>query len=117
MFVAYVTLTLLAVAANVCIAAVDYTRSPAVLANMDGAGVPRSWLYPLAHLKLAGALGLLAGFAVPLIGVAAAVGLVLFFSGAVFFHLRAREYRLQYPLTYWVLAAGALVTGLAHRGI
>ncbi|MCX4667547.1 DoxX family protein [Streptomyces sp. NBC_01381] len=117
MFIAYVAVTLLAAAANIYVAFVDYARSPQVIANMDRARVPRSWLFPLGHLKLAGGAGLLAGFAVPWIGVAAGAGLVLFFTGAVLFHLRARVYTLQYPLGFWGLAAAALVTGLAHRGI
>jgi hypothetical protein len=46
----------------------------------------------LGTLKAAGALGLLIGIRVPLIGIAAAVGLVLFFVGAIVTHLRAHDY-------------------------
>ncbi len=51
-------------------------------------------------------LGLLG---VPLIGAAAAVGLTLFFLGAVIIHLRARNYALQFPIIYLLLAASSLV--------
>jgi hypothetical protein len=46
---------------------------------MAKAGVPESWLtFPIGTLKTAGALGLLLGLiAVPLIGTAAAIGLIL----------------------------------------
>ncbi|MGV9880066.1 DoxX family protein [Streptomyces sp. NPDC003006] len=117
MFIAHVICTVLAVLANVFAAVMDYVRHPAVLANMDRVDVPRPWLFPLAHAKLAGAAGLLAGLAVPLIGVAAGAGLVLFFTGAVLTHLRARVYALQAPLLFGALAASALLTGVAHRGI
>jgi DoxX-like family len=52
-------------------------------------GIPQGWLFPLGALKAAGALGLLAGIGVPLLVVAAAAGLVLFFVGAVIIHVHA----------------------------
>ncbi len=80
---------------------------------MDRAGVPRSWLPKLAALRAAGALGLIVGLAVPAVGTAAAVGVVLYFAGAVITHLRARWYDVSYPSTYMVLATASLVLGLA----
>ena len=59
-----------------------------VTVNMARTGVPESWMTMLGILKAAGALGLLAGFVVPPIGIAAAVGLILFFVGAIITHLR-----------------------------
>lgn len=56
---------------------------------MARAGVPESWMTMLGILKAAGALGLLAGIGVPLIGTAAAAGLILFFVAAIITHLRA----------------------------
>jgi len=50
---------------------------------MVKAGVLESWMTTLDILKAAGALGLLVGIDVPLIGTAAAVGLILFFVGAI----------------------------------
>jgi DoxX-like family len=50
--------------------------------------VPRSWVPVLGTFLALGSLGLLAGFAVPALGVAAAVGLVLYFVGALVAHLR-----------------------------
>jgi hypothetical protein len=43
-------------------------------------------MLPFGTLLAAGALGLLVGFAVPVIGTAAAIGLVLYFLGAVGAH-------------------------------
>lgn len=49
------------------------------------------------------------------IGIAAAVGLVLFFIGAVTAHLRARVYdNIAFPGTYLLLAAASLALTVAH---
>ncbi|MEU3724169.1 DoxX family protein [Streptomyces sp. NPDC031705] len=73
-------------------------------------GVPRSWWNLLATAKVAGAVGLLAGFAVPAIGIAAGIGLVLYFIGAVIVTLRARDYaHVVFPVVYAAPMAAALV--------
>jgi DoxX-like family len=65
-------------------------------------------------LKAAGAAGLLLGLAgVPLVGPAAALGLTLFFVGAVVTHLRAGDHALAFPVLYLALAVASLVLGLA----
>jgi hypothetical protein len=72
--------------------------------------VPRSWWPWLATAKAAGAIGLLAGLLVPVIGVLAAAGLVLYFAGAVITVARARWYsHIPFPLMYMAPAVGALV--------
>ncbi len=83
MFTVYVVVTILAAAANIYAATNDFTRAEWIVVNMTKLGVPHSWLFPLGALKAAGALGLLVGIGVPLLGVAASVGLVLFFVGAI----------------------------------
>jgi hypothetical protein len=66
-------------------------------------------------LKAAGALGLLVGLGVPLLGVVAAGGLVLFFVGAILTHLRAHWYSftLTLPAAFLLLAVGSLGLRLA----
>jgi len=77
-------------------------------------GVPRSWWTWLGVAKAAGAVGLLAGLFFPVIGIAAAIGLVLYFSGAVVTVLRARWFsHVPFPLMYAAPAAAALALGLA----
>ncbi|KJY31435.1 DoxX family protein, partial [Streptomyces sp. NRRL S-495] len=64
--------------------------------------------------KLAGAAGLLVGLVVPALGVAAAVGLILYFFGAVITCLRARSYKtVPFPLLYLAPVAVTLGLGLA----
>ncbi|MEW2357708.1 DoxX family protein [Spirillospora sp. NPDC029432] len=63
--------------------------------------VPRTWWTPLALAKTAGAIGLLAGLAVPALGIAAALGLTAYFLGAIITVLRARSYKtLPFPILY-----------------
>ncbi len=64
-------------------------------------------------LLAAGALGLLAGFAVPAIGTAAAVGLVLYFMCAAGAHLRVRDYQLGNVAIFLSLAVAALAMDVA----
>jgi hypothetical protein len=114
MFTAYVAVTLLAIAANAFAATLDFVRYKQVLNNAARVGVPESWLIVLGILKAAGALGLLLGLiGVPLIGTAAAIGLVLFFVGAIIAHLRARDYSIGPAAAYLLLAVAALVLDLA----
>lgn len=77
---------------------------------MARAGVPESWLtFPIGTLKAAGAVGLLIGLlGVPLVGAAAAIGLVLFFVCAVYTHIRAHDYSTQFGL-----AIGFLLVNVA----
>ena len=113
---AYVVVTLLAIAANAFSGVAAMVHFGPILPGMARAGVPESWLTVLGTLKTAGAVGLLLGlFGVPLIGTAAAIGLVLFFVGAIATHLRARDYSPQFGLAigFFLLAVAALVLGLA----
>jgi hypothetical protein len=116
MFTAYVVVTVLAAAANVFSATCDFVRSKQVSIAMAKAGVPESWMTMLGILKAAGALGLLVGIGVPLIGTAAAVGLILFFVAAIITHLRARDYSFGLAVVFLLLALVALVLGIRARG-
>lgn len=113
MTAAFVVVTILAAAANVFSSTLDFVRYQRVLDAMTNAGVPHSLLVLLGVLKLAGAVGLVVGFWLPWVGLAAAAGLVLFFAAAVGVHLRARDYALGLPLGFLALAAAALALGLA----
>jgi len=112
-FTAYVIVTAFTAATNTYAAAVDFRRPQWVVDNITKWGGRRSWLFPLGVLKAAGALGLLVGIGIPLIGVAAAIGLVLFFVGAIAVVIRARWYsHLSWPVAYLLLAVASLVLRL-----
>ena len=107
MSAAYVIITLVTIGAGTWATIADVAQPRWLLANMTEVGVPRSWLLPLGVLKGAGAIGLLIGLlGTRLLGIAAAIGLVLFFVGAVAAHVRARAFHnIAVPATYLALAA------------
>ncbi len=77
-------------------------------------GVPRSWWPWLGTAKAAGALGLLVGLFAPFVGLAAAIGLILYFTGAVITVARARSYgHLPFPLLYMAPVVASLVLATA----
>ena len=72
-------------------------------------GVPLRYFPLLAACELAGAVGLVLGIWWPPLGVAAAVGLVIYFLGAIGFHLRAGDARGIGPAFFMlVISAAAL---------
>jgi uncharacterized membrane protein YphA (DoxX/SURF4 family) len=85
------------------------TRQPPIVESMDTVGVPDSWFPWLAICKLLGAAGLIVGLWVPAIGIAAAIGLSLYFLGAIIVHLRAGDRNVGPPLVPLLLADAALV--------
>ncbi|MCA2205702.1 DoxX family protein [Nocardia rosealba] len=89
-------------------------RAPFVVDPLVDYGVPESWWTPLGVAKAAGAVGLVVGLWVPVVGVAAGVGLILYFTGAVVTVLRARSYKtVAFPVLYLVPVAVALGLGFA----
>ena len=113
MHIAAIILMILAAAANTYAAISDFTRPSWILDNMKKLDVPQSWLPTLGILKALGALGLIAGIAIPFIGIAAAAGLVVFFVGAIVAVVRARWYpHMPFPLVWLALAVAALVLQL-----
>jgi uncharacterized membrane-anchored protein len=113
MFIGYVAVAVIAAAMNVWAASLDFRRAERAVANAAKVEVPPSWLPRLGALKFAGAVGLIAGIAMPFIGVAAAIGLVLFFVCAIFAHLRVSWYSaLPFPIAFLLFAVVALVLRL-----
>lgn len=112
----YLIITILAALANGYAASLNFVGAESVKLVADRVQVSRGWMVPLGTLLAAGAVGLLAGFAVPTLGTAAAIGLVLYFICAVSAHLRARDRQVGGAVFFLLLAAAALTTGLADHG-
>lgn len=91
MFIAYAV----AAAASALVLAVSaigkLTHHPRIDHSLTHLGVPAQWYPWLAAAETAGALGLLAGLVIPMLGIAAATGLTLYFLGAVIAHLRSND--------------------------
>lgn len=112
MSTAYVVVTVLAAAMAGFSAASVFVRAQWVVQPLADYGIPRSWWPWLGTAKAAGAAGLLAGLLLPLIGVLAGVGLVVYFAGAVCTVIRARRYaHIPFPLLYAAPVVGALALG------
>ncbi|MFB7025305.1 MULTISPECIES: DoxX family protein [unclassified Streptomyces] len=113
MFIAYAVVAVLLALALSGSAFFTFTRNPQITGSMTKLGVPESWLPWLATAKAAGAIGLLVGLAVPALGAAAAIGVVLYFLGALVTHLRAKDYAVAPVAVLVLLAAAALVLRIA----
>jgi DoxX-like family len=112
---AYVTCTCLAALACAYAVYANFTGARFVTDTAARLGIPLWLTVPCGILLgLAGA-GLLAGFGLPVLGTAAAAGLVAYFVIALAAHLRARDYQLAWALSYLSLGAAALATGLAYQ--
>jgi hypothetical protein len=90
--IAYVVATVLWAAWVGFSAGSVFFRAKWVVQPLADYGVPPSWWPWLGAAKSTGAAGLLLGLFVPVIGVMAAIGLVLYFIGAVVTVVRPRVY-------------------------
>ncbi|MEU6250515.1 DoxX family protein [Glycomyces sp. NPDC047010] len=109
MFVAFVVVTLICIAANAVESVGNFMGAAWVKQNSRAVGVPDSWLPFLGVVKGAAALGLAAGFAWRPLGIAAAAGLVVFFVLASALHVRERVFHNFYgPLAFLGLSVAAL---------
>ena len=106
-----VTSALLAVALTYS-AVLDFVRDERVLTAMAAARVPAALLPLLGAVKALAVAGILAGYAVRPLGLAAATGVVLFFTAAIATHLRVGDHRVGLPSAFGLLAAGTLALGL-----
>jgi DoxX-like protein len=115
-FAGYVTVTIVAsvvtgIAAVTYLIGHEYPKAQADLKR-----VPRSWVPVLGALLAAGSLGLLAGFAVPALGILAAAGLALYFVGALIAHLRVGSRQLVGWAVFFSITVAALAVNLAYHG-
>jgi uncharacterized membrane protein YphA (DoxX/SURF4 family) len=94
-------------------AVMKFRRHEQVVTTITGLGVPLSWFPLLGAAEVAGAVGLLVGLAVPPVGIAAAIGVIVYFIGAVITHLRAGDHALVAPLVPGLLAVAALALRIA----
>ncbi|WP_040839119.1 DoxX family protein [Nocardia brevicatena] len=110
MSIAYSVMTVLAAAWVGFSAGAVLAHAGWVVDALRDYGVPESWWPWLGTTKALGAVGLVVGLYVPLIGALAVIGLVLYFTGAVLTVARARAYsHIPYPLLYLtpvIIAAG-----------
>jgi uncharacterized membrane protein YphA (DoxX/SURF4 family) len=114
MFIALIIVTVLLAAMLAMSASMKLRKHEQVVAVIGGTvGVPARAFPVLAGLELAGAAGILIGLWAQPLGIAAAVGLVLYFIGALTGHLRVGDTKnLTMPLTPLVLSIAVLALQL-----
>ncbi|MFI6484548.1 DoxX family protein [Nonomuraea sp. NPDC050663] len=89
---AYVVVgSVLALALGVA-AVLNLIHHKTAIVTADRLGLSRSLTRPFGVLLAAGAAGLVIGFVVPWVGLAAAVGVLLYFLVAIGVHVRARAF-------------------------
>jgi hypothetical protein len=115
MHATYLVTTSLAALANGYAACLNFAGAESVKVVADRVQVSRAWMLPLGTVLACGAAGLLVGLAVPALGIAAAIGLVVYFLCAVTAHLRVRDRQIGGAVGFLALAAAALITDVAYR--
>jgi len=73
-------------------------------------GIPLKYFLFLAACEFAGAFGLLLGIWLPYFGVAAGIGVVLYFVGATVSHLRVGDFKEIGPAVFLLVLAAAVLT-------
>jgi hypothetical protein len=112
MFIATLVISLLFAALLVVSATGKLRRDPTQMATMERVGARR--IVPvLATLELAAAAGLAAGLAWWPIGVAAGIGITLYFAGAIIAHLRVHDRGIVAPVVLLVVALVTLALRIA----
>lgn len=111
----YLVVTAVAVLVNGYAAVLNFAGAESVRAVADRVHVAHKWMVPLGTLLAAGALGLVAGFAVPVLGLLAATGLTLYFCCAIGVHVLARDRGVGGAVFFLAVAAAALIVNLGHR--
>jgi hypothetical protein len=115
-YLAYLAVTIMAALMNGYAATLNFVGAESVKLVADRVAVSQRWMIPFGTLLAAGAVGLVIGFAVPALGIAAAIGLVLYFIGAITAHVRANDRGVGGAVFFLTLALGALIVDLAYRG-
>lgn len=115
MFIATVVVTALLAAGLLGSAGAKLRGDATVMTGMRTVGVPDRRVPLLAALEIAGAVGLLVGLALWPLGVAAAVGVIAYFTGALVAHARVRDRAVGPAAGFLVLAVAALVLRLLTR--
>ena len=116
MSTAHLIVALVTVVANAFSGYAAVTRLPVIMKSLGPAlrtaGIPESWLvFPIGTLKLAGAAGIAIGLlGVPVIGVAAATGIVAYFVCATYTHIRVSDFSPQFYLASCLFLPLAIAT-------
>jgi uncharacterized membrane protein YphA (DoxX/SURF4 family) len=116
--IAYLTISILFAAIVAFSGVGKIRRNPRIVHVIcEVVGLPLKYLSLLATAEFAGALGLVLGIWWPYLGVAAGIGLVLYFVGALVSHLRVGDTKGAGPAAFLLaVAVGALALRILTLG-
>lgn len=118
MDIAYLVVTLVLAAMVAFSGLGKLRRDPRIVQVIhEVVGVPLKYFALLATCEFAGALGLALGIRWPSLGIAAAMGLVVYFVGAIVSHVRVRDVKGLGPAVFMltVSVAALALRILTHR--
>jgi hypothetical protein len=115
MHISYIVITIVTGAMNLYAASLDFVGAESVKAVADRVEVSQRWMVPLGTLLLSGGVGLLAGLAIRPLGIAASIGLILYFICAVSAHVRVRDRGVGGAVFFLLLAIASLVANVGYH--
>lgn len=114
MYIAYIVAASLLALVLIGSGRAKLVKDEKVTEGMRKIGVPDDWFPRLSALEIAGALGLVAGIFYRPLGIAASVGIIAYFIGAIITHLRAKDTKgLPAPAVLMLVAVAPLAFGIA----
>jgi hypothetical protein len=96
-------------------ATLNFVGAESVKVVADRVRISQRWMVPLGVLLAAGAVGLLIGLAVPVLGIAAASCLLVYFICALSAHIRVHDRGVGGAIGFLVLALAVLTAEIAYR--
>ncbi|SDQ63976.1 DoxX-like family protein [Curtobacterium sp. UNCCL20] len=115
MHIAAVVLSLVLALATLGSGVMKLIRNPKIVASMEAVHVTPAQMTVLGLLEVAAAAGLVVGLWWVPLAIAAAIGSVVYFAGAVVAHLRAHDRELQGAVVLLVVSVATLVVLLLAR--
>jgi hypothetical protein len=109
MFVACIVVSVMLAAVLLLSAVGKIRRDPRQMVTMLKVGFPEDKLWLLALAEAAGAVGLVVGLYWWPLGVAAALGVIGYFIGALVSHLRVKDTAIAAPAALLTVAGVAMV--------
>ncbi|MFJ5885842.1 DoxX family protein [Kitasatospora cineracea] len=109
MFVSLAVVTVLMSVLLLTSAGAKSLRTRHITEQMSTLGVPQRMMPFLIGAQIAGTAGAIVGLWWAPVGIAAAIGLTLYFAGAVAFHLRVGDRKGASPAAALALASVALI--------
>lgn len=88
----------------------DFKKDPRIVESVTHLGFPASQIPLLGAIKLVGIVGIVVGFWIQPLGVAAAIGLALYFLCAIVLHVRAKETFKQFAPAFLLFVLSVLQT-------